>query len=78
MINPDPSKICFGLTEKIDRESFAIFLQLAGKREFAHILAERCSSEEILKTVDQFMALLKTHLNEQEYHKLFLGENHPH
>ncbi len=75
---PDPSKICFGLTEEIDKESFAIFLQLAGKREFAHILAQRCSTEEILKTVDQIMALLKTHLSEQEYHELFLGENHPH
>lgn len=78
MKKPDPSKICFGLSEDIDKESFAIFLQLAGRKEFADILAGRCSSEEILKTVDQFMILLKTHLNEQEYHELFLGDKHHH
>ena len=72
----DTSKICFGLSEEIDKESFALFLQLAGRKELADILAGRCSTSEILNIVDQFMALLKTHLNREEYHSLFLGETH--
>lgn len=74
----DPSKICFGLSQDIDRDSFAIFLQLSGRKEFAETLASRCSSEEIIQTVDQLMALLKTHLNEHEYHRLFLGDETHH
>jgi hypothetical protein len=74
-MNPvDPSKICFGLSEELDKASFAMFLQLAGRKELAETLAERCSSCEIIHFVDQFMAMMKTHINEQEYHRLFLGE----
>lgn len=79
MNTPDASKICFGLSEEIDRESFALFLQLAGRKEFAPLLARRCSSKEIIAAVDQLMALLRNHLNEQEYHALFLCDaNHHH
>ena len=43
----EPEKMCFGLDEKLDKESFACFLQLAGEKEFAKILSERVNSEEI-------------------------------
>ena len=73
-----PDKMCFGLTEELDTESFACFLQIAGEKKFAETLAKRLSSEEILQYVDNFTALLRKHLSEEEYHSLFLKDTSPH
>lgn len=78
MMKPDPAKICFGLTEEIDRQSLAAFLQLGGQEEFANLFAARLSSEEIIQFVDHFMDLLRNHVSEDEYHRLFLGDTHHH
>ncbi|MDK9705867.1 MAG: hypothetical protein OEL83_02345 [Desulforhopalus sp.] len=67
-----PEKMCFGLAEELDRLSFATFLQLAGRPEFAKILSERLTCEEINQFVDTFFGLLKKHLDKDEYHRLFL------
>lgn len=73
------SQICFGLSEKRDRESFATFLQLAGRKEFVDVLATRMNSDEIDTFVSQFTDLLRKHLSEEEYHTIFLlDENHSH
>lgn len=78
-MKPDPSKICFGLTEELDRQSLAAFLQLGGQKEFTELLASRLTSEEIVQLVDHFMDLLRKHLSESEYHRTFLGDtNHHH
>jgi len=77
-MKPDPSKICFGLTEEIDRQSFSTFLQLAGQDDFSKIFAARLSSDEIIHFTDKFMGLLKKYLSESEYHRLFLGDSHHH
>lgn len=74
----DPSKICFGLTEEIDRQSLTTFLKLGGQEEFSKLFAERLSSEEIIQLVDHFMKLLRNHLSENEYHRLFLGDSNHH
>jgi hypothetical protein len=74
-----PDQMCFGLSEDLDKESFACFLQIAGEKTFAESFAKRLSSEEILNFVDSFTGLLRTHLSENEYHTLFLkdtGHNH--
>lgn len=71
-MNLDPSKMCFGLTEEIDRQSFLTFLRLCGRQELAQILAERMTSQEIIEVVDSFFDLLKKHLNKNEYHQYFL------
>ena len=78
MTKPDPAKICFGLTEEIDRQSLADFLRLGGQEEFSRIFAARLSREEIIGLVDHFMDLLRKHLSEDEYHRLFLGDDHHH
>lgn len=71
-------KMCFGLTEELDRESLACFLQLAGEKQFAETLAQRVSSEEIIQYVDSFTHLLRQYLSEDEYHTLFLKDTSPH
>ncbi len=77
-MKPDPSKICFGLTEELDRQSFATFLQLGGQKELADLLSTRLSSDEILEFTDGFMVLLRKHLSEHEYHRLFLQDKDHH
>ena len=78
MMKPDASKICFGLTDEIDRQSLATFLKLGGQEEFSKLFAEKLSSEEIIQFVDHFMNLLRKHLSEDEYHRLFLGDSNHH
>jgi hypothetical protein len=73
-----PDQMCFGLSSQLDKESFSCFLQLAGRREFADVLASRLSSEEIDNILNAFMPLLRRHLSEDEYHRLFLRDNAPH
>ncbi|PHR24615.1 MAG: hypothetical protein COA36_15100 [Desulfotalea sp.] len=74
----DASKICFGLTTELDQQSLATFLQLCGRPQFAEEFASRLSSEETTELVDHVMKLLRNHLNENEYHRLFLGDTHHH
>lgn len=71
-MNLDPHKMCFGLSEELDRQSLAIFLQLCGRPEFAATLAQRLANEEISQLVDTFFDLFKKHLSKNEYHQLFL------
>ena len=71
-------QMCFGLTEELDRKSFACFLQLAGNEQFAETLSQRVTSEEILRFVDSFTELLRQHLSEPEYHSLFLQDKKHH
>ncbi|WP_136808006.1 cytoplasmic protein [Desulfosediminicola flagellatus] len=70
-----PEQICFGLNRELDEQSFACFLQLAGRAEFAEKLASRMSSEEISQFISDFTKnILKKHLSENEYHTLFLQQ----
>ncbi len=68
----NPHKMCFGLSEELDRQSLAVFLQLSGRPEFAELFSTRLSSEEIVRLVDSFFDLLHKHLSKNEYHQLFL------
>jgi hypothetical protein len=73
-MKPDPAQICFGLSPEHDRRSLAIFLQLCGARDFAELLAGRLDGNEINTLADQIMALLRRHLSEDEYHRVFLKD----
>lgn len=75
---PDPATICFGLSPELDRQSCAAYLQLLGQPELAHALASRLSLEEVEALVELISSLMRKHLSKQEYHQLFLGQNHVH
>lgn len=77
-MNIEPDKMCFGLTEELDRQSFCTLLQLCGQPEFAKIFAERLSVSEINQFVDSVFDLLKKHLDKNEYHQLFLLDSSHH
>lgn len=77
-MKPDPAKICFGLSEELDRSSLTHFLRLSGGKHFAEVFSSRLSSEEIHQLSDMFMVLIRKHLSEQEYHSLFLQDQQHH
>lgn len=74
----DSQQICFGLSHQLDQQSFSSFLQLAGRPEFADLLSQRLSEQEILSFVSFFTGILKNNLSEEEYHRLFLLDEHHH
>ena len=66
--------ICFGLDRALDVRSLTFYLQLFGREEFAVLLAERMTSEEIIALVDDLTGLIKKHFSEAEYHRYFLHD----
>ena len=72
--NTDARAICFGLDRKTDEQSLAIFLRLFSRDELLQTLIPRLSDDEIIRLVDQLTAVLRNHLQEGEYHELFLGD----
>ena len=74
----DSGNICFGLSAELDTTSLAVYLQLLGRKECAELLSERLSSEEIEVLVDMITGLMQKHLSKQEYHRVFLLDDHHH
>lgn len=70
-------RIVFGLSRAEDERSFGDFLAVISREELSSVLAERMSAAEMEEVVDMFSRLMRTHLSNQEYHQLFLGEE-PH
>jgi len=70
----DFQEICFGLNRETDERSLAIFLQLFCKHELLQTLIPRLGDDEIIQLVDQLTMVLRNHLQEDEYHELFLGD----
>ncbi len=71
---PDPAAICFGLDRATDERSLGDFLRIFSSDPLLATLIPRLSDKEINALVDTLSVLLRTHLSEQEYHRLFLGE----
>ena len=67
-------EICFGLNRQTDERSLALFLGLFNQDKLLQALIPRLTDEEITGLVDQLTALLHNHLQEKEYHELFLGD----
>ena len=71
-------EICFGLNRETDERSLALFLQLFSRGELLQTLIPRLEDDEIILLVDQLTAVLRNHLQEDEYHELFLGDTDHH
>jgi len=70
----DFQEICFGLNRETDERSLAIFLKLFSRDELLQTLIPRLGDDEIIQLVDQLTTVLRNHLQEAEYHELFLGD----
>lgn len=69
---PDSSAIAFGLDRETDERSLALFLGRFARPELLAVLIPRLNDQEIAGLLDQLTGLLKNHLREPEYHRLFL------
>jgi TorA maturation chaperone TorD len=67
-------QICFGLNREIDEQSLAIFLRLFTRERLLRTLIPRLEDDEIKQIVQQLTGVLHKHLQEKEYHELFLGD----
>ncbi len=68
----------FGLNRETDEQSLAAFLEHFAEKQLTEVLIPRMSDHEIDQTLEQLMQLLRKHLSDEEYHKLFLNEEHHH
>ena len=68
----------FGLDRNTDEQSLVTFLRLFSQDRLLGTLAPRMREEEIHQVVDLLTAIMRHHLSDEEYHRLFLGDDHRH
>ena len=64
----------FGLDRPTDEASLIVYLQKFSDDELMAVLRQRLSDDEIDEVIDLISRLLKKHLQEEEYHRLFLKD----
>lgn len=65
----------FGLNRETDENTLVYYLQKFSDDTLMNIMKKRFSDQEMAGLFDQLSGLLRIHLNEAEYHALFLGEH---
>ena len=68
------SEISFGWDRHTDEQSIKAFLQKFSSDEFLAAIIPRLTDQELIGIVDQLSEVMRNHLSEQEYHRLFLSE----
>jgi len=72
--NYDEGKIAFGLDRETDEKSLIAYLQKFTDDEMMQILVKRLSDDDISGILDYILGILKKHLKEEEYHRIFLKD----
>jgi hypothetical protein len=68
----------FGLDRQTDEASFVAYLQQFSDDELMTVLKKRVTDEEINEVADLIHRLMRNHFTEDEYHRLFLKDEHEH
>ena len=66
----------FGLNRETDEDAVIYYLQKFSDDALMAVLRRRLDDSELTELFDLLSNLLRKHLNEQEYHTLFLKEEH--
>jgi len=66
--------VAFGLSREIDEKSLIYYLQKFSDDDLMKVLVPRLSDEEINRMSDLISELMRNHLNDSEYHRLFLRD----
>lgn len=69
--------VAFGLNRETDENTIIYYLQKFSDDELMAILRKRLSDKDLTALFDLMSSLLRKHLDENEYHRLFLKEEHP-
>jgi hypothetical protein len=64
----------FGLDRPTDESSLIVYLQKFSDDDLMKVLTPRLSDGEIDELLDLVNRLLRTHLKDEEYHRLFLKD----
>jgi hypothetical protein len=67
----------FGLSRETDEKTIIYYLQKLSDDRLMELLVKRLSDDELAGIFEWVSDLLKKHLNEVEYHRLFLKDGHP-
>ncbi len=70
--------VAFGFSRDVDEKSLMYYLQKFSDDELVRTLVPRLSDEEINHCFALISDLLRKHFNDEEYHRLFLKDEHPH
>jgi hypothetical protein len=70
--------VAFGLSRDMDEKSLMYYLQKFSDDEMLKALVPRLSDEEINRLFALMSELMRNHLNDTEYHSLFLKDEHHH
>lgn len=71
------SSICFGWDRATDERSCQAFVQRFSRPDLLTVLTPRLTDQELSTLIDQLSGLMKQHLSEGEYHRLFLADQTP-
>ena len=77
-VNEYDGFIGFGMDRKTDEDSLMVYLQKFADDALLDVLKKRLSEEEINEVVDLIHRLMSRHFSEDEYHRLFLKDDHSH
>ena len=66
----------YGFDRQTDESTVICYLQKFSDDEFIAMMTKRMTDKELLELFDLINRLLKTHLTQAEYHKVFLKDNH--
>ena len=72
--NYDKGNIAFGLDRETDEKSLIAYLQKFTDDEMMQVLVKRLSDDDISGILDYILRILKKHLREEEYHRIFLKD----
>jgi TorA maturation chaperone TorD len=68
----------FGLNRQIDENTIIYYLQKFSDDELMQVIKSRLQDQELAALFDMISNMLRNHLNEDEYHRLFLKEKRSH
>ncbi|MCF8036428.1 MAG: cytoplasmic protein [Desulfobacteraceae bacterium] len=66
----------FGWERETDEQTLVCYMQMFSDDALIKTLIRRMSAEELETLHDMVNRLLRTHLSDSEYHRLFLKEEH--
>ncbi|MEN6440680.1 MAG: cytoplasmic protein [Syntrophobacter sp.] len=70
--------VAFGFSREVDEKSLMYYLQKFSDDDMVRTLIPRLSDEEINACFSLISDLMRKHLHDDEYHRLFLKDEHPH
>jgi TorA maturation chaperone TorD len=68
----------FGLDRQTNENTIIYYLQKFSDDELMQVIKSRLQDQELAALFETLSDLLRKHLNEDEYHRLFLKEEHSH